>query len=202
MRFPQLSLRRKLIVLMLCSSVLGLVLAWAGLAAYEGTSFRASTVNELTVLADTLGANAAASLLFKDQKTGTEMLRALGTERHILAARLHDTNGKVFAEYRRQNVGERFQMGAWQKQGLEFARDRLTLFRVVSFEGEEAGSIGIVSDLSGLRAAIWQKEWRREPRSFPAPKTQRKWRATQKSEFLANMSHEIRTPLNGVIGMT
>lgn len=156
MRFPQLSLRRKLIVLMLCSSVLGLVLAWAGLAAYEGTSFRASTVNELTVLADTLGANAAASLLFKDQKTGTEMLRALGTERHILAARLYDTNGKVFAEYRRQNVGERFQMGAWQKQGLEFARDRLTLFRVVSFEGEEAGSIGIVSDLSGLRAAIWQ----------------------------------------------
>jgi two-component system sensor histidine kinase/response regulator len=156
MIFKHLSLRRKLMLLILSSSVLGLILAWAGLAAYERTSFRASTMNELSALADTLGANAAASLLFKDQKTGADMLRALGTEQHILAARLYDADGKVFAEYRRRDVGPDFQMPAWRKPGAEFGRDRLTLFRVVSLDGEETGSIGIVSDLTGFRAKIWE----------------------------------------------
>ena len=156
MLFSQLSLRRKLTMLILCSSVLGLVLACGGLAAYERASFRASTMNELSALADTLGANAAASLLFKDQKTGSDILHALGTERHILAARLYDMDGKTFAEYRRTDVGPGFKMPAWRKQGAEFGPDTLTLFRIVSFNGDETGSIGIVSDLTGLRAKIWQ----------------------------------------------
>src|SRR5271168_370210 len=99
MSFRDLSIRRKLTLLILSSSVLGLVLACVGLAAYERTSFRASTANELSALADTLGANAAASLVFNDQKTGADMLHALRADRHILGARLYDVNGKVFAEY-------------------------------------------------------------------------------------------------------
>jgi len=153
---PDLSLRRRLTLLILSSSVLGLVLACTGLAAYERTNFRASTLNELSALTDTLGANVAASLLFSDQKTGADMLRALATEHHVLAARLYDVNGKAFAEYRRSDVGKDFQMPEWRKQGSEFTADTLTLFRVVSLNGERAGTIGIVSDLTGLRAEIWQ----------------------------------------------
>src|ERR1700690_305018 len=97
MTFRDLSIRRKLTVLILSSSVLGLVLACVGLAAYERTSFRASTVNEISALADTLGANAAASLEFDDPKTAADMLGALRTEQHILGARLYDENGNVFA---------------------------------------------------------------------------------------------------------
>jgi signal transduction histidine kinase/CheY-like chemotaxis protein len=156
MAFKDLSIRHKLMLLILSSSVLGLVLAFAGLAAYERTSFRASTTNELSALADTLGANAAASLLFNDPKTGSDMLRALGTEPHILAARLYDSKGNVFAEYRRSNVGNNFKMPDWRKEGEEFTQDTLTLFRVVALNGETAGSIGIVSDLTGFRAKIWQ----------------------------------------------
>ena len=98
MSFRHLSLRQRLTLLILTSSVLGLLLACAGLTAYERNNFRASTLNELSALADTLGANAAASLLFNDQKTGADMLRALATEHHVLAARLYDVNGNVFAE--------------------------------------------------------------------------------------------------------
>ena len=155
-RFRNLSLRRRLTLLILCSSILGLVLACTGLAAYERNNFRASTLTELSALADTLGANVAASLLFNDSKTGDDMLRALATEPHVMAARLYDANGKIFAEYRRSNVSKQFQVPAWREPGAEFKPDTLTLFRSVSLSGEKAGSIEIVSDLTGLRAEIWQ----------------------------------------------
>jgi signal transduction histidine kinase/CheY-like chemotaxis protein len=156
--FRNLSIRSKLTLLILCSSALGLVLACVALVAYESRSFRASTLNELSALADTLGANAAASMLFNDQKTGADMLHALSTEHHILAARLYDADGKVFAEYRRNNVGTDFKMPEWheQEQKAQFREDTLTLFRTVSVNGEKAGTIGMVSDLSALQAKIWE----------------------------------------------
>ena len=73
----------------------------------------------------------------------------------MLAARLYDANGKVFADYRRSDVSPQFKMPAWREQGAEFTPDALTLFRAVSLNGEKAGTIGIVSDLTGLRLAIW-----------------------------------------------
>ncbi len=154
MTFRDLSIRRKMTVLILSSSVLGLVLACVGLAAYERTSFRASTTNEISALADTLGANAAASLVFNDPTAAADMLRALATEQHILGARLYDINGKVFAEYRREGAGNDFIMPSWRADGATFTPDSLVLFRSVSLNGEKAGSIAIVSDLIGFRAKL------------------------------------------------
>ena len=154
MRFRDLSIRRKLTLLILASSVLGLVMACVGLAAYERKSFRASTTNELSALADTLGANAVASMVFNDQKTAADILGALRTEPHILGARLYDANGKVFAEYRRPNIGAEVRMPSWRPDGAAFTPDSLVLFRSVAMNGEKAGSIAIVSDLTGFRAKI------------------------------------------------
>jgi signal transduction histidine kinase/CheY-like chemotaxis protein len=154
MSFRDLSIRRKLTVLILTSSVLGLVMSCVGLAAYERTSFRASTTNELSALSDTLGANAAASLVFNDPKTAADMLGAPRTEQHILGARLYDANGKVFAEYRRVHSGNDVPMPSWHADGATFTTDSLVLFRSVALNGEKAGSIAIVSDLTGFRAKI------------------------------------------------
>ena len=56
--------------------MLAVVLASLGFAIYERQSYRASAVRELTALADTLGANSAASLAFNDQATAKAMLGA------------------------------------------------------------------------------------------------------------------------------
>jgi signal transduction histidine kinase/CheY-like chemotaxis protein len=154
MTFQDLSIRRKLTVLILVSSVLGLLLACVGLAAYERTRFRDSTINEISALADTLGANAAASLVFDDPKAAADLLGALRTEQHILGARLYDANGNVFAEYRRDGAGPEFVMPPWQGDGATFTPNSLVLFRGVSLNGEKAGSIAIVSDLTGFRAEM------------------------------------------------
>src|ERR1700677_1570045 len=94
-----ISIRSNLTLLILFASALAVLLASMGFAIYERESYRASAVRELTALADTLGANTAASLAFNDQPTAKEMLSALATEPNVLAACLYDTQGRIFAGY-------------------------------------------------------------------------------------------------------
>jgi two-component system, sensor histidine kinase and response regulator len=154
MTFRDLPIRRKLALLVLSSSVLAVILACVGFAFYERQSFRANTAGELTALADTLGANAAASLAFNDQKTARQMLGALRSEHHVLGACLYDSQGRIFAEYRRADLGAEFKMPSSQGDGAYFEQHSISLFRSVYLENDKTGSIAIVSDLSGTRARL------------------------------------------------
>lgn len=156
MVFRDLSIRRKLTALILFSSAFGLILACFGLAAYERTSFRTSRTNALSILADTVGANAAASLLFNDHKAASDLLSALRADPRILAARLYDVNGKTFAEYKRNGIGDAFDRVSDPKDGVRFTRDSVVLSRSVLWFKERVGSISIVSDLTELQTKLWE----------------------------------------------
>jgi PAS domain S-box-containing protein len=112
--------------------------------------------SELSVLADTLGANTGASLTFKDRKSAEDMLAGLQAESHIIAACLYDSHGEAFAKYLRKGIGSEFAMPVWQQDGAVFRQDSLTLFRSVSLGGEKIGTIAIISDLSALQANVRQ----------------------------------------------
>jgi signal transduction histidine kinase/CheY-like chemotaxis protein/HPt (histidine-containing phosphotransfer) domain-containing protein len=151
MTFRDLPMRRKLALLVLSATVMALVLACVGFAIYERSRFRANTATELTTLADMLGANTAASLAFNDQKTAQEMLSALRTEPHVLAACLYDERGNIFAEYGRPGLPSNFKMPPWHESGHQFGARSLVLYRDVLLNGDRTGSIAIVSDLTGFR---------------------------------------------------
>jgi signal transduction histidine kinase/DNA-binding response OmpR family regulator len=156
MKFRDLPIRRKLALLILTSSVLAVLLACIGFAVYERQNFRANTDNELRALADTLGANTAASLAFNDPKTARQMLGALRADHNVLGACLYDLQGNIFAEYRRAGLGTEFTMPALRGDGAYFERNSITLFRSVLIERDKTGSIAIVSDLSGTGARLWE----------------------------------------------
>jgi diguanylate cyclase (GGDEF)-like protein len=145
-----ISIRRKLSLLTLCACAFALFIACIGLAIYERAQFRESMVTELSTLADTLGANTAASVAFNDQKSARDMLLSLRSERHILAAFLYDEHGGIFAGYLRDNA--HLEVPEWRQDGVEFGQKTLTLFRSVSLNGDNTGSIAIISDLSGFNA--------------------------------------------------
>jgi len=147
-------LQRKLVLLTLSASVFALLLASVGFTLYERSQYRANTASELSTLADTLGANTAASLAFHDPRTAQEMLSALRAEPHILAACLYDEEGVPFAEFRRPGPGADFKMPAWEPDHTRFQGQTLTLFRTVLLNGQKTGSIAIIADLSGDRAKI------------------------------------------------
>jgi len=150
------SILRKLTFVIVCTSLAGLSLACLSFDLFEKARFRAEMTTEITVLADTLGANTAATLAFDDRKSAQEMLAALRAESHIVAACLYDRHGKVFAEYRRDGTDRKFTMPPWRADGEQFEKNSLTLFRTVSVGIEKTGAIAIISDLGALQAHIRQ----------------------------------------------
>jgi len=150
------SIQHKLTFVIVCTNLIGLCLACLSFEFYERTSFRSAMTRQLSALADTLGANTAASLTFNDRKSAQDMLGALRAERHIVAACLYDSRGMVFAEYRREGIGLEFAMPPRREDGAQFQKDSLTLYRSVSLGSEKTGNIAIVSDLGALQAKIKQ----------------------------------------------
>src|SRR6266478_4661234 len=152
--FSNSSIQRKLVMVISCTSLLGLSIACVAFEYYERASFRASMVSALSADADTLGLGTAASLTFKDRKSAQELLDTIRAESNIIVVTLYDQRGDIFAEYRRAGIGTGFKSPAWKRDGVNFESDSLTLSRSVSLEGQNVGAIVIVSDLSELQAKM------------------------------------------------
>ena len=156
MSFKDWPVLRKLTLLVLFACVFALLLACVGLGLNERRTWRADTVSELGTLADTLGANTAASLAFNDAKTARDLLGALQGEHNVLGACLYDNDGKLFAVYRRSDLRNSLLMPAWHEDGAEFGPGEVTLFHGLYLAGEKTGSMAIVWDMTGFRARIFE----------------------------------------------
>jgi signal transduction histidine kinase/CheY-like chemotaxis protein len=156
MTIRDLPIRQKLAGLILVSSCCAVILACVGFTIYERQRVHMDLVNELATLADSLGANTAASLAFNDQETAREILEALSTEHHVIGAGLYDNRGEIFAAYRRPAPANVFRMPPWSADGVYSTPQTVTLFRSVYLKGCRTGSIAIVSDLTGIRARFME----------------------------------------------
>src|SRR5260370_22707572 len=96
--FRNSSIQRKLAGVILGTSCLALALACVGFAFYQRTSVRATMTSELSTLADTLGANTAASLMFNDRKSAHDMLGALGGEKHLVCRLLLEKKKNIVTQ--------------------------------------------------------------------------------------------------------
>src|SRR5580693_756010 len=152
--FRDSSIHRKLAIVIICTSLLGLSTTGLAFELYEKASFRATLASELQAHADTLGLNTAASLAFKDRKSAEELLASLRVEPQIVAACIYDGSGNIFAEYRREGVGADFKMPVSQGDALQFGPESLTVFRSFSLAGQRTGGVAIISDFSVLHAKM------------------------------------------------
>jgi two-component system sensor histidine kinase/response regulator len=151
--YQDTSIERKLTLVMLTTSLLGLSVACLGFEIYERASYRESITSELTALADTLGANTTASLAFNDHQSAVDILNALHAEQHVVEACLYDKHGKFFADYKREpGIDHCSELSA--NAGAKFASESVTLSQPISLGGEMAGSIVLTSDLDALHAKI------------------------------------------------
>jgi PAS domain S-box-containing protein len=154
--FRNSSIQRKLTIVVFLTSVLGLSMAGVAFEWFERARFRSSLASELTALADALGSDTAAALIFSDRKPAQDSLRTLRVERQIEAACIYDKEGRVFAEYRRDGLRENFIMPRWQGDAVQFGPESLTVFRSFSSNGERTGGISIISDFSDLNDKMMQ----------------------------------------------
>ena len=151
-RLRDMSIRHKLLAIIMLTSSVALLLACTAFAAYDWLSTRESLVSRLTTMADVVGANSTAALLFDSPADANETLSALRAEPHIVAAAVFDGDGQAFALYRpggaAADLPEEIDVGA------RFGDNHLEVSRPIALDGERLGTIYLKSDLAELDARM------------------------------------------------
>jgi len=161
MRLRDLSLQRKLMGIIMLTTVLALVLAAVTFLVYDYLTFKNQLANVLGTLADTLSASATERLVVNDRDGVDKVLAALRDHHpHVLSAWVVDQEGRVFASFHRA-AGPALPppalVEAAAEDGHVFAGGRLFVARTLRF-GEQpvqrAGTFYLLSDLQEIETRV------------------------------------------------
>ncbi len=102
--FDNSSLKNKLRVIILLTSGIVLFLASVAFVTNDILTFRRNMVTDLFVLAELVGINSTAGLLFKDNFAVEENMQALKANKHIIFAKIFNKKNKLFVTYFKKDV--------------------------------------------------------------------------------------------------
>lgn len=153
-RFRDLPISRKLTLIMMTASGVSLLLACLSFSGFDVIVFRHSVAGHLKSLASITGANVAASLTYHDPKSANLVLQSLRAEPNIIAARIYDAQGRIFASYRRHVSVAAALPDSPPAFGFLLEKDRITDCSPIDFDDETIGMIYLVSDTQELQARL------------------------------------------------
>ncbi|MGD0694031.1 MAG: response regulator [Terriglobia bacterium] len=145
--YRDLSIKRKLQLIILSAAGAALLLSCAAFLAYDYVAFRSAMRNNLSILADIVGSNSTATLTFNDPNSAKEILQGLRAQPHIVSACIYSADGKVFTSYRRDGGEDRFSPPIVQPDGSAFTQGHLILFHRIILDGQPLGTVYLESDL-------------------------------------------------------
>lgn len=150
-RFAALSLRRKLMLIILAASAAGVLITATAMVLRSWQRAREETIRTHTASANLLAAHCASPLVFADAQAAREALATLRVQPDVRQAWLYRPDGTVFAGYDRGEV--------WPvpepRDGHHFLQGDLLVFVPVLFGGEVVGRVGLRVDLRALRNQVW-----------------------------------------------
>ena len=154
--FLDLSIRRKLTLIIMLTSVSSLIVLATSFMSYEKVHLQRSAIRALGLQADLVGANSAAAILFDDFTSATETLSALRADPHIATACIYRPDGTIFATYYPPGKKGGRIPPAPAPGGFEVSPGYLHLFREIRFRGEYVGTLYLCSDLEATAAHLGQ----------------------------------------------
>ncbi|MBL8259818.1 MAG: response regulator [Candidatus Competibacteraceae bacterium] len=180
--FDKLSVKNKLMAVMLLTNAVVLLAVGVALIANETYSQRKVAQAQLLTLATVIGANTASALLFNDLQAMQQNLAVLKAKPDVPYAVIDDLQEKLQAEYRAPGLtdAQRARIQRWdtelenrhEQQGaiieqtvlgdgeLFGARARILAVKVpIAHEGQPLGYIEIYSDLRGLSDSLQRYYW-------------------------------------------
>jgi signal transduction histidine kinase len=147
-------IKRKLTAILLLISGLVLLLTSAAFVTYQIVTFRNTMRDNLDTRARILAANSTAALAFANEADATEVLSALKSDPHMIAAALYDQGGRVFATYPPRAAAGLIP-AAPQPDGYRFEPGRLVGFAPVA-QGANGrlGTLYLASDTKAVSDAL------------------------------------------------
>ena len=161
-----LSIRRKLIALLLLTNLIVLALVASAFVVNEAAMFRTGARAELAALAEIIGNNTSAAVAFNDRIAAGETLSGLRAKPQIMAAFVMLKDGSVLASYLAKGVDPR-RLGFAAPAGESFRVDRDVLAATVrraaspfAFKLDLYGASPIVLDGQQIGSVVIQSDSR------------------------------------------
>ncbi len=152
--FKDISIKHKLQVIITSTSSAVLLLSSLAFLAYDRSGSRRSMTNDLSILAEVVGANSTAALAFNDPLAAAEILQGLRAQPHIVSARIYSIDEKVFAEYLRVGAQSEMPTKAPAADRAVFTSDRLMLSHRILLDGQPVGTVYLESDLEEMSSRL------------------------------------------------
>lgn len=137
-RFRDISIKRKLMAIIMIASSVALLLVAGGFISYELITYRKTMTRDLTALAEIIGDRSTAALSSDRKDEAEEGLRALSNKGHIVAAAFYK-DGRLYAQYPSHLASSSFPVKPGFV-GARFEDDSLVLFHDIRVKGNTAGS--------------------------------------------------------------
>src|ERR1700722_5628825 len=152
-RYNNLPLKYKLQLIIMSAVAIALLVAGALVLVHDKIAFRNELRNYLTGLADIIGNNSSAALVFRDPQAAKEILSGLKARRHMVAAFLYSKDHHLLASYRRDPephaaVAPPLHEGSW------FESNQLLLYKSILLDGQPVGALYLEYDLRELRERL------------------------------------------------
>ena len=155
MTLRAMPIRRKLMLIILTTSIAVMLLMRGAFFIYEYVTFRQATVRHVSTLGEILAANSTAALAFENQDDARDILTALGAERHFVAAALYDRQGGLFARYP-DPLPAAALPAAPGPDGHRFEDAHLTVFQPVAQGQRRLGTLYLRFDTGTImREFVW-----------------------------------------------
>jgi signal transduction histidine kinase/CheY-like chemotaxis protein len=148
-----LSIRGKLLVITMVTSMVAVVVACALFIWYDVKTFRKGMQENLRVVADGVAINSTPALEFDSLDSAKDILGALRAYEHVETAIIFDKGGKTVA-YRRADAPEEAPPALRPDGDPYFDGNHLQIFRSVRRGGEALGTVYIREDLEELHARV------------------------------------------------
>jgi PAS domain S-box-containing protein len=149
MRFLDLPIKRKVMSVIMLTSISVLLLTVVAFMIYDLVTFRQTMIRNLSTTAAIIADESTAALAFDDEHVAREILAALRSEPHVVGAALYDNQGNLFVRYPTNRVASAFPQ-APEADGHRFEHQYLVFFQPVVQEGRRQGTLFLKTDLTGL----------------------------------------------------
>ena len=151
--FRDISIRRKLLAIIMLTSTVALLVAGSTFLVYELVTYPATITRQLTTLARLIARSSTAPLLFDDRAAANETLSSLQVQPNLVAACIYTKDGRPFAAFVR---GEsRRDLPRWPgAQGVSRSKHHLELYEPIRSGGKSIGTVYLNDDLRDMYARL------------------------------------------------
>ncbi|MBT8442044.1 MAG: HAMP domain-containing protein, partial [Gammaproteobacteria bacterium] len=169
--FADIPIAKKLVSIMLATTVTSLLLASLMQAATEGIAYRQDIVENLATIADVIGTNSVAAVTFEDRDTANDVLRSLKAEPSVIRGQIFDIDGNRLAIYPSSATDPQFgaaetrdtQLQAWLADGVPVRSfdglRSVDILQPIRFDREKIGYVHLQATLQPLVQTLIRFAW-------------------------------------------